>query len=41
MSETTDFSTILNRFYNRIEKDEKYAKKTDAADQSFWYLTLY
>ena len=24
MSETTDFSTILNRFYNRIEKDEKF-----------------
>lgn len=24
MSEITDFSTILNRFYNRIEKDEKF-----------------
>ena len=24
MSETTDFSTILKRFYNRIEKDEKF-----------------
>ena len=24
MSESTDFSTILNRFYNRIEKDEKF-----------------
>lgn len=24
MSETTDFSTILERFYNRIEKDEKF-----------------
>ena len=24
MSETTDFSTIINRFYNRIEKDEKF-----------------
>ena len=24
MSETTDFSAILNRFYNRIEKDEKF-----------------
>ena len=24
MSDTTDFSTILNRFYNRIEKDEKF-----------------
>lgn len=24
MSEMTDFSTILNRFYNRIEKDEKF-----------------
>ena len=24
MSDTTDFSTILKRFYNRIEKDEKF-----------------
>ena len=24
MSESTDFSTILNRFYNRIEKDGKF-----------------
>lgn len=24
MSESTDFSIILNRFYNRIEKDEKF-----------------
>ena len=24
MSEMTDFSTILNRFYTRIEKDEKF-----------------
>ena len=24
MNESTDFSTILNRFYNRIEKDEKF-----------------
>ena len=24
MSDTTDFSTIIKRFYNRIEKDEKF-----------------
>lgn len=24
MSDTTDFNTILKRFYNRIEKDEKF-----------------
>ena len=36
-----DYTIVNKGRTRRIEKEEKYAKKIDAADQSFWYLSLY